>query len=89
MRRKYVEERYRCWFVFGGSKGLVDINDGDRDVMERVPEDLAKVIIEEHNKLVEVIGDMALDWDSGVTFDAHWYSPSTRTHRTTDGGDKR
>lgn len=75
MRRKYVEERYRPWFVFGGSNGYVDISDGDRDVLSGVPETMAQTIIDEHNRLIDVIGDTALAFDEADSgaFGAFWY----------------
>ncbi len=73
VRRKYVEERHKPWFIFGESINHVDIADSDGDVLCRVPRAIADKIIEEHNKLVDVIGDMALAWDDEHTFDSYWY----------------
>lgn len=35
----------RPWFVFGGSDGTVDISDGERDVFELVPIEMAIEVI--------------------------------------------
>ena len=43
------------WFIFGvhPSSGRVDINNGNSDVLTRVPPDLADQIVKEHNASVD------------------------------------
>jgi hypothetical protein len=73
MNRKYLEESIRPWFIFGESrdKTLVDISDGEGDVLERIPREQAKALIKERDALIEVIAELLVetedtqaDWDT-------------------------
>lgn len=75
MRRKYVEERFKPWFVFGESIDHVDIADVDGDRLECVPRRLADKILDEHDRLIEAIGDIALAFAEAdpEAFEKFWY----------------
>lgn len=53
MRDKYIEERYKRWFIFGEKDGLVDISDSEGDILTLVPRELANQIIAERDKYVD------------------------------------
>jgi len=59
-RFKYLEEYplFSRWFIFGGSNGMVDINDGTGDVFETIPEDYAKKIIKIRDKFLDELSDI-------------------------------
>lgn len=69
MRAKYVEETIKRWMIFGvhSVSGLVDISDGDSDILTGIKKEEAEKIIEERGKvvnlLIELIGD---DYDKFV-----------------------
>lgn len=43
MREKYIDEKVGVWFIFGTHPdGTVDINDGQKDIFEKLPKDVAE-----------------------------------------------
>jgi hypothetical protein len=50
-----VENRFGFWFVFGESRGGVDISDQGGDVLVGVEEQLAHAIVRTHRDLMGMI----------------------------------
>jgi hypothetical protein len=77
MRRKYVEERFKPWFVFGELPDSVDIADVDGDRLQGVPRRLVAPLLAEHDRLIDAIGDLALAFAEAApdAFTAFWYGP--------------
>ncbi len=84
MKQKYIEERYGFWFVFGKHRGsdLVDVSDGERDVVCAIPEEIAEYLIKQHNGLVEELGEVISEFDKHAPDAcAAWYYDPARKIR--------
>lgn len=60
MKRKYLEERYGNYFIFGTHEnGNVDVSDGTNDVAVNQPIDVANRLIEQHTAMLDMIEALA------------------------------
>lgn len=76
MNEKYIEERYPRWFIFGKSaEGLVDVSNGNQDVITNVTEAQANELIAERNKLIDALVECAQGFDESNPggFKVYWY----------------
>ena len=62
MRHKWIFERFPRWFIFGQTETMADISNGKTDVAEHVPIKTAEALIAEHNQLVDMFADMAVEF---------------------------
>jgi len=78
MRDKYIYEEYQYWFIFGENKkrGTVDISNGEGDVATDIPKDEAIKLIKEHDRIVDKLVDVALEWSESdnKAFTDYWYN---------------
>lgn len=51
MRQKYVDEKTGIYMIFGTRPdGTVDVNDGQQDVFEGLPQDIAEEVVAAHDR---------------------------------------
>ena len=55
MKHKYIEERFRRYFVFGENEKTCDITDGIGDIVDHITHQEAEFIINDRNKCIDVI----------------------------------
>lgn len=54
MREKSVDRVTKTWFVFGVHEdGSIDVNDGEQDVFEGLPAEVALKVIQAHDEFRE------------------------------------
>lgn len=55
MRVKYIEERFRRYFIFGEDGDCVDVSDGDGDIVTRVTKKEAEALIDDRDRVVSAL----------------------------------
>jgi hypothetical protein len=77
MREKYIEERFKRYFIFGENPatGTVDVYDGNEDIAPRVPRDVAEKIISDRDDVLNMLVSLALEFDrvNPEAFKKLWY----------------
>lgn len=63
MKAKYIEETFKKWMIFGEhpETKLVDISDGDRDVLTGIRREEAEKIIKDRDMVIDVIIELIGD----------------------------
>lgn len=60
MKRKYLEERYGNYFIFGTYPNCnVDVSDGNSDVLKNQPVAIANKLIADHTAMLDMIEALA------------------------------
>jgi hypothetical protein len=68
MRSKYIEERWRRYFVFGSyaDSPMVDISDGETYTVATMSREHAQTVISERDRLIDTLCQMALAFESAA-----------------------
>lgn len=67
MRQKYLEERFPRWFVFGEgikNREVVDVSNGNGDVVTGVDPTEAKAMIDERDRLLDRMWELCVALDA-------------------------
>lgn len=55
MREKYIEERFRRYFIFGEADGYVDVSDSEGDIVTHIKRSEALRLISDRNGVVNAL----------------------------------